>query len=583
LNLAAIRHRNTEEYIYPRGRNTLQVILHAAARDLDQVTLVYWPRYENDASKRCHVLMSLELRDHLRDHFNAVIPTEAISAYTRYGFLLKSGNETFWMGRNGFSADLSGDDFFEYLWPNPTDSFRTPDWAEKQVFYQIFPERFRNGDPALNPENTVPWGSAPDRENFMGGDLRGIIEKLDYIQDLGVTCLYLTPVFAAPSNHKYDTTDYYEIDPAFGTKEDLSNLVRGVHERGMKILLDGVFNHCGYYWPPFQDLVEHGESSRYRDWFFPRSFPVHERLENYDCVGHYKWMPKINLANPETRDYFIGVGKYWIEQFGIDGWRLDVADEMPVRFLEHFSDAMKETKSDVLLLGETWTDADRLLRADRLDTAMNYLFRDAAVDWLGKRQIRPSELDHRLNSMMALYPYEVVKRLYNPLDSHDTERFRVLCKNKRLHDLAILLQMTVPGCPAVFYGDEVGLEGKNDPGCRLAMEWNPEKQNRALLHRFQKLIAIRRSSESLTSGDFHSLLCDDENNVYIFARTCRDETTVVAVNAGDAVWNGSIRAEGEWNALLGETTTKSTEDGRISIVLAPYSGEIYQMKVKAAK
>lgn len=393
--------------------------------------------------------------------------------------------------KTGFSAPDDGDNFFEFLWPNPTDAYRAPDWASEQVYYQIFPERFRNGEASNDPPGAEPWGAPPTRENFQGGDLRGIIEKLGYIRDLGATCLYLTPVFKAPSNHKYDTVDYFDIDPAFGTKDDLAELVRSAHKLGLRVLLDGVFNHCGYYWPPFQDVVRNGESSGYASWFFPQSFPVNEKLENYDCVGHYKWMPKINLADAGARDYFITVGKYWIRNFHIDGWRLDVADEAPTQFWEHFSDAIKKENPEALLLGETWADAHRLLAPDRLDSAMNYLFRDAAADWLAKDRISPAELDHRLNRMLSLYPWETALRLYNPLDSHDTERFRWLCRDKRRHALAAALQMTFPGCPAVFYGDEIGLSGGNDPDCRLAMEWDEEKQDKELLALYRKLIGIR--------------------------------------------------------------------------------------------
>lgn len=579
MNLAAIRHRSTEDYIYPRGRNELVVSLEASRGELEKLSLVFWPRYETDREKRRTIVMKPALRDSYTDYYRALIHTDGISAYTRYFFILESGDEKLFLGRNGFRAEDEEENFFEFLWPNPTDGYRAPDWAGSQVYYQIFPERFRNGDNRLTPANADSWGTPPDRENFMGGDLRGIIEKMDYLSELGITCLYLTPIFKAPSNHKYDTVDYFDIDPAFGTKETLAELVTEAHSRGIKILLDGVFNHCGFYWPPFQDVVENGEKSKYKDWFFPRSFPVSESHENYDCVGHYKWMPKINLANPETRDYFLSVGRYWIENFGIDGWRLDVADEVPTAFWEAFSATIKNVKPDALLLGETWGDAGRLLRTDRLDSAMNYLFRDAAADWLAKGTIKPAELDHRLNRMLSLYPEEVSLGLYNPLDSHDTARFRWLCADKRMHALAVVLQMTVPGCPAVFYGDEVGLEGDNDPGCRLCMEWNEQKQNGELLALYKKLIALRKNSKSLISGDFRSVLCDDEANVYGFSRTLENETTVTVINAGEKPYGAKIKADGAWTALLGGKQY-SSENGELLIELSPCSAEIYQKKVK---
>ena len=578
MNFAAISHRTTENYIYPVGRNKLVISLSGARDDLKKVSLVFWPRYATDRSQRRIVVMDRSLRDRFLDYFRATIFIDGISAYTRYVFLLENEKESIWFGKNGFEKEDNEENFFEFLWPNTTDGYRAPKWAERQIYYQIFPERFRNGDSSLTPENAVAWGSPPTRENFMGGDLKGILEKLDYIQSLGITCIYLTPIFKATSNHKYDTTDYFDIDPAFGTKEDLLQLVKHAHSRQIRILLDGVFNHCGYYWPQFQDVVKKGRQSKYKDWFFPHSFPVHERLQNYDCVGHYKCMPKINLINEEAKAYFISVGRYWIENFNIDGWRLDVADEVPTEFWEDFSEAIKASRPDALLLGETWGDAGKLVSINRLDTAMNYLFRDAAVDWLANGKIGPTELDHRLNRMLALYQDEVAKRLYNPLDSHDTARFRWLCADKRAHELAVALQMTIPGCPAVFYGDEIGLEGGNDPECRLAMEWDESKQNRELFAWYQKLIEIRKNSESLISGDFRSLVCDDESNVYGFQRSTENETSIVLMNAGAKTYRKTIKADGEWEALISGSKKYSSENGALLIELKPHSVEIFQRK-----
>ena len=418
----------------------------------------------------------------------------------------------------------------------------------------------------------------------MGGDLRGVLEKLDYIQSLGATCLYLTPIFKAPANHKYDTADYYEIDPAFGTKDDLRALVTEVHRRGMRILLDGVFNHCGFFWPPFQDLLAEGESSRYRDWFFPHSFPVTTEPCNYDCVGHYKWMPKLNLANPATEEYFIEVGKYWIRNFDIDGWRLDVADEIPTAFWTAFSTAIRRLKPDALLLGETWGDAGKLLAPNRLHTAMNYLFRDTAVDWLAKDAIKPSAVDHRLNNMLALYPEAVSQRLYNLLDSHDTARFRYLCEDKNRHKLAVALQMTFPGCPAVFYGDEVGLSGDNDPGCRMAMEWDERKQDRELLQWYSNLICLRKESPSLRSGWFKTAFVDDEANVFAFYRFCQGETSLVILNAGSETYQASLKEKGWQKAFpLPSADNPTVVSPEQTIAVPACCVEIIKKKVKVQK
>lgn len=196
-------------------------------------------------------------------------------------------------------------------------------------------------------------------------------------------------------------------------------------------------------------------------------------------------MPKLNLANEAVQNYFTEVGLYWIREFGIDGWRLDVADEMPTKFLEHFAATVKEKYPDALLLGETWRDADRLVSGNRLDCAMNYLFKDAVTDWIAKDKISVSTFDQRINRMLSLYPQETNLRMYNPLDSHDTARFLFSCGNDiaRLR-LGVALQMTLPGCPAIFYGDEIGITGDNDPLCRQAMQWDMHSHEIIPLYHF---------------------------------------------------------------------------------------------------
>lgn len=227
MNLPAVNHRPTQEFIYPASRNELILQLFTAAKDIDEVTLLYWERYEQDPSKIHRKKLSVSLRDDQRDCYRTSIRMKSIAAYIRYCFELKKGTETIWYGRNGFDESFRGmnESFFEFLWPNPTDGFRAPKWAASQIYYQIFPERFCNGDNALSPKQAVAWGSTPTRENYMGGDISGIIKQLPYLSDLGITCLYLTPIFEGSSNHKYDTVDYYKIDPQFGTEKNCMHLL----------------------------------------------------------------------------------------------------------------------------------------------------------------------------------------------------------------------------------------------------------------------------------------------------------------------------------------------------------------------
>ena len=470
---------NTEDHIYPRGRNELTVSLSAARGDVDSVTLVWWPRYETERSS-CRIPVKRELRDAYLDHYRAVIQTDGISAYTRYALLFQSGGETVRLGKNGFSAPDDKENFFEFLWPNPTDAYRAPDWASEQVYYRCS-RTLRNGEASNDPPGAEPWGAPPTRENFQGGDLRGIIEKLGYIRgsrrNVPVSHAHIQSAVQPQVRH----CGLFRHRSRLRQRRTISrSLSAAPASFGLRVLLDGVFNHCGYYWPPFQDVVRNGESSGYASWFFPQSFPVNEKLENYDCVGHYKWMPRDSIwRTPERRDYFITVGKYWIRNFHIDGWRLDVADEAPTQFWEHFSGRDQKGKPGSAPARRSVGGCAPAARPRPARQRDELSLPGRRRDWLAKDRISPAELDHRLNRMLSLYPWETALRLYNPLDSHDTERFRWLCRDKRRHALAAALQMTFPGCPAVFYGDEVGLSSGNDPDCRLAMEWDEEKQIKA--------------------------------------------------------------------------------------------------------
>ena len=229
-----------------------------------------------------------------------------------------------------------------------------PDWVPDAVFYQIFPDRFRNGDPGNDPPDTVPWGTEPDRTHFQGGDLAGVRQGLPYLRDLGVTALYLTPIFAAGSTHRYDTHDYLRVDPALGDETTLTELVGDAHARGIRVLLDGVFNHAGDGFGPFQDLMANGVNSAWKDWFFPASFPLQTDPPNYQTCGGAAFLPKLNTSNAEVAAYLIEVGTYWLERAGTDGWRLDVPWKVPRTFWVAFRDAIRARRPDAFLAGEFW-------------------------------------------------------------------------------------------------------------------------------------------------------------------------------------------------------------------------------------
>lgn len=532
MNLAAIRHRPDKEYIYPAAENGIVCKLETARADFQECLFCYSGK---QGEKFIKTRMDCICRDGYRDTYSTHIAFHETPRYFSYYFeLADCENSKLWVGSDGVVTQEPQDRCFKFLWANPNDGYLSPDWSESRIYYQIFPERFRNGDRRNDPPGTLPWGSSPTRKNFMGGDLEGIAQRLDYLSDLGVNCLYLTPVFKSPSNHKYDTEDYYQIDPAFGTSEDLKYLVRKSHGRGIRVMLDGVFNHCGYQFQAFQDVVKNGERSSYKDWFWVDRFPVRTDPPNYGCFGDYYAMPKFNHANPEVQEYLIGVADYWIRETGIDGWRLDVADEIETGFWENFRREIRKKHPDVILIGETWDDAARLVYGNRLDAAMNYLFRNALVDWIAAGKTDAFTFDCRINHMLSLYSEETNRLMYNLLDSHDTSRFLHDCDgNVERLKLAVGFQMTFVGCPAIFYGDEIGLTGANDPDCRQAMAWDVRKQDADLMAWYRRMISIRKSSPVFYRGGYRTVLCDRARNLFGFIRYIGSETAYVVLNNSD--------------------------------------------------
>lgn len=532
MNLSAINHQATKEFRYPTSEHSLSFKLVTAMRDALECSIICWPRYLDKQASKQKIKLACRYRDSNHDYYYTDIRFGYPAGYIKYYFELVFKEQTVWYNAYGPCLTEPTGNYFEFLWPNRNDGYHPPSWAASQIYYQIFPERFKNGDSSNDPPDTLVWGSAPTRDNTMGGDLRGIIEKLSYIESLGITCLYLNPVFKASSNHKYDTVDYFEIDPAFGTKANLKELTDRCHEKGIRVILDGVFNHCGFYFDQFQDVLKNGSQSKYKDWFFIESFPIETDPPNYHCVGMFKWMPKLNLSNPEVRDYFLKVGLYWVEQAGIDGWRLDVADEVEGAFWQQFRLHLKAYNPELILIGETWGDAGKLLMGDQMDSAMNYLFKDTVTDWLAKSAIDVKEFDSRLNFMLSRYSGETLRALYNPLDSHDTARFLFDCgEDKRKLKLSAGLMFTFIGAPAVYYGDEIGLSGDNDPLCRACMEWRPEEQDTELFNWYKQLIKLRKENKVFTDGDFTTNLSDSERELYGFIRYTDNERAYVIINA----------------------------------------------------
>ena len=393
MKLQAILHiPKSSAYAYPLAPKKFHVRLRTAKDDVEQAWLVIGNQYLWKTRERFP--MEKTGSDALFDYFEATYCCE--DTRLGYYFEISSGEECLVYAESGFhnphTVNIDGErtEFLHFQFPyiHAQEVHQPPEWVRSAAFYQIFPERFWNGDPALSPEGTEPWGTPPTRSNFLGGDLKGVVQKLDHLTELGANAIYLTPIFEASSNHKYDTIDYTRIDPHFGDESTLVELVQQAHRRGIRIMLDGVFNHCGFYFRQFQDVLRHGEASPYKDWFHIHSFPVTLDPPNFDGFGIGPGMPKLNTQNPEVKEYLLGAVAKWTRT-GIDGWRLDVSDEVDSDFWREFRRTVKDINPEAVIIGENWWDAEPWLRGDQFDGVMNYEVQRACVLYFAQRKIHP--------------------------------------------------------------------------------------------------------------------------------------------------------------------------------------------------
>ncbi|XIM34935.1 glycoside hydrolase family 13 protein [Enterococcus faecium] len=463
--------------------------------------------------------------------------------------------------------------YFRIPYFHQIDRFTIPEWVKETVWYQIFPERFANGDKANDPEHTLPWGSKdPDREDFFGGDLQGVRDHLDYLTDLGVNGIYFCPIFKATSNHKYDTIDYYEVDPAFGDKKLLKNLIDEAHKRGIRIMFDAVFNHMGVHSPQWQDVLKNGEKSIYKDWFHIRFFPVDsyqmtdlpETAENipYDTFAFTPFMPKLNTANPEVQKYLLDIATYWIKEFDIDGWRLDVANEVDHHFWKKFREAVTEIKPDIYILGEIWHSSQAWLQGDEFHAVMNYAFTDSIKDYFAKKKITASQMVSGMNHQQMLYRDQVNEGTFNLLDSHDTARILTLCQgNKELMKSVMAFMFLQKGSPCIYYGTEIGMTGEDDPDCRKCMIWEKEEQDLELFGFIKELVSLRKQlSKIISEGSTQWLIVYDREDKLYFTRELEGQIIYVYFNQSKEPW--VVEQE---NEVILSQNCQLLEDGKAEI------------------
>ena len=436
MDKAAVFHRSSEQMAYAFSEDELIINLKTG-RDIDRVFIVHGDPYQagiaGGAEKWTGNREEIIYKKLLKRHIWWTTTLRPEYKRCKYYFELYSGDEVAYLFEDGFltaeQMELPGKmlQYFMVPWMNPSDVSVTPSWVNETIWYQIFPDRFCRASGSEPEEGIVPWREGPVRnEERFGGNLKGITERLDYIRDLGANGIYLTPVCMAESNHKYDTTDYETIDPDFGTTSEMVELVEKAHDRGIRVMMDGVFNHSGRFFAPWQDVLENGPSSKYFDWFMINDWPIDVNKDTRDgkfyTFAFHAGMPKLNTNNEEVIAYIEKICAMWVDRYDIDGIRFDVGNEVSHYLLKRLRRTLKAKKPDIYLLGEIWHDASQWLYGDEYDSVMNYPLTSGINDFFIDESLTKRDLAYRINGCYTMYQQQNNNVLFNLLDSHDTNR-----------------------------------------------------------------------------------------------------------------------------------------------------------------
>lgn len=510
MNIHAIYHETESRYSFPLDKNHLVIRLRTDKNDKLDVSLIYGKKYTYQTIRES-INLQVKYTDDLFNYYEIVLKLEDLRL--AYIFCIKDDERIYYYSEEGLTTEYdfynSFYNFFQMPYINEVDVLNKVEWTKDAIFYQIFVDRFNRG--IENKEDSyinMKWNDKPTPKSFAGGDIQGITDKIDYLKKIGINTIYLTPIFKSPSNHKYDIIDYYEIDEAFGNKKIFKNLVEKLHNNDMKIVLDAVFNHISIKNKYFKDVIDNGKKSKYFNWFIIKDDTIDIEKVNYETFAEVEYMSKWNTSNIEVQDYLINVGKYWIEEFDIDGWRLDVADEVSHNFWRKFREEIKSIKKDTLILGESWHDANAFLKGDEFDGIMNYSFTKSSLDYF-KNRIDAQEMSNRLNHLLMRNYTQVNEMNLNILDSHDTLRFFTEVEKSYDKTLsAYALMMCFQGIPYIYYGSEIFMEGGFDPDSRRGFDWNQDNWNKKYNDLFRKIIQLRRE-ETLKIGDIKIFSEDD--------------------------------------------------------------------------
>jgi cyclomaltodextrinase / maltogenic alpha-amylase / neopullulanase len=562
-------------WAYAYDSETIHLRLRTRLNDAEDVFVLLGDKYDWENTQEEYGMERIAA-DHWFDYWQAAVkPSRKRMVYS---FRLQGGDEVLWLTDGGAVGEAPSDpgECFEYPYLHESELFRVPEWAKEAVFYQIMPDRFGPPDKPDDTPGILPWGDPPRLDASFGGNLKGIEDNLEYLTELGINALYLTPVFASPSCHKYDISDYKQVDPLLGGKEQLKSLVEQCHKQGIRVVLDAVFNHCSEQFKPFLDVLEHGEASAYTGWFHIHSYPI--RGDNgephYETFGNFGHMPKLNTSDPGVREYLFDVVRYWMEETGIDGWRLDVANEIDHSFWRDFRRLVKSINPEAYIVGESWSTAGPWLVGDQFDSAMNYPLTRRILDYFLSDRLDGAGFAGSISRLSVRYPQQAHEVLFNLLGSHDTGRISSIMEDKRKRKHAVLFLLTYPGTPCIFYGDEYGMMGGDDPDCRKCMEWDPDRRDGELMDFYRKLIWMRRSLPALSIGRYRMLRAEPGDPAIIYERVARGSHVLVWLNHSEEPAEVSLGLEtDDWSDAWTEERVP-VENGSITLQLDSFSFRI---------